>query len=41
MPRNIVGFAEQSLYVGYALMCHAFENVWYTTKFDELKVANY
>ena len=41
LPRSLVGFAEQSLYVGYALMCRAFTNLWYTTKFDESKEANY
>ena len=41
MPRSLIGFAEQSLYVGYALMCRAFTNMWYTTQFDEFKISNY
>ena len=41
MPRSLNGFAEQSLYVGYGLKCRAFTDMWYTTKVDELKVANY
>ena len=41
MPRSLLGFTEQSLYVGYALMCRAFTNLWYTTKCDDLRVSNY
>jgi hypothetical protein len=41
MPRSLVCFAKQNLYAGCGLMCYAFENVCYTNKFDNLKVANY
>ena len=35
MPKSLVGFAAQSLYVGVGLMCRQFTNLWYTTRFKE------
>ena len=31
MPRSLVGFIEQSVYVGFGLWCRAYTDRWYTT----------
>mmetsp|Transcript_30942 Transcript_30942/g.64852 ORF Transcript_30942/g.64852 Transcript_30942/m.64852 type:complete len:93 (+) Transcript_30942:184-462(+) len=33
MPNSLVGFANQSQYVGLGLKCKQFMNRWYTTNF--------
>jgi len=35
MPKSLVGFASQSLYVGVGLMSKQFSARWYTTKFKD------
>ena len=42
MPNSLVGFANQSQYVGVGLKCKQFTNRWYTTNFkSEDKVPSY
>ena len=33
MPKSLIGFADQSLYIGVELMCKQFATQWYTTSF--------
>ena len=41
MPRSLIGFVEQSVYVGFGLMCRAFTDRWYTTAPNTDKACDY
>ena len=41
MPKSLVGFAQQSIYVGVGLMCKQFTDKWYTTKHKEEDISDY
>ena len=41
MPKSLVGFANQSLYVDVGLMCKQFASRWYTTSFTSEDETSY
>ena len=41
MSRSLVGFVEQSVYVGFGLMCQAYTDRWYTTAWNMMKASDY
>ena len=41
MPRSLVGFVEQSAYVGFGLMCRSYTDQWCTTAWNTTKACDY